>query len=103
MAFKTRLGAQRYNNRMEKIFNEARELQAREDAVRARIAAAVAEERERCARIAETVKTGPIYWVDGWPNAGSVIGGDIIAEAIRNPEDNRKPQYRGAENASARE
>lgn len=38
---------------------------------------------EECAKIAETVKSGPLYYVDGIPNAGSVIGGEHIAAAIR--------------------
>lgn len=42
-----------------------------------------AAEREACAKIAETLECGPIYYVDGRPNAGTVIGGKHIAEAIR--------------------
>lgn len=39
---------------------------------------------EWCARIAETTKSGPIYYgKDGAPNAAVVIRGDIIASAIR--------------------
>ena len=69
---------------------------------RQRIAAAIRAETERCAKIAETVKSGPTYYVDretgapadieAWArgtataNAGSVFGGDIIAAAIREDE-----------------
>lgn len=45
--------------------------------------AARLEALEEAAKIAETVKTGSVYFVDGLPNAGSVIGGEIIAAAIR--------------------
>lgn len=38
---------------------------------------------EVCAQLAEQTKTGPVYYVDGKPNAQPVIGGDIIAAAIR--------------------
>jgi hypothetical protein len=47
------------------------------------IAAAIKAEREACAEVAKTTKSGPVYYVDGRPNAAAVIGGDVIAAAIR--------------------
>lgn len=47
------------------------------------VAAAIKAEREACAEVAKTTNSGPVYYVDGRPNAAAVIGGDIIANAIR--------------------
>lgn len=39
---------------------------------------------EACAQVAETIKSGPLYYgPDGAPNSQLVIGGEIIATAIR--------------------
>lgn len=38
---------------------------------------------EECAKVAETLESGPIYWIDGRPCAGGVVGGEHIAKAIR--------------------
>ena len=54
----------------------------REQAIRI-IAEAVDNEREACAKIAETMKRGPIYYVNNRPNAHPIIGGEHIADAIR--------------------
>lgn len=44
---------------------------------------AIDDNIETCAKIAETMKSGPIYYVNGRPNAHPIIGGEHIAAAIR--------------------
>ena len=51
--------------------------------IRDEIRRAVLAEREACAKVAETIKAGSVYLVNGYPNAIGVIGGEVIAEAIR--------------------
>ena len=58
--------------------------QAIVDNIRTRREAAE-EMRERAARIAETMKSSPV-WISketGMPNAAAIIGGEYIAAAIR--------------------
>ena len=43
---------------------------------------------EECAKVAESMKSGPVYFVDGKPNAGVVVGGENIAKAIRSLDSN---------------
>lgn len=53
-----------------------------EDAFKAGVIFATAAERLRCALIARTMTSGPLYFIDGRANARAIIGGDLIAEAI---------------------
>ncbi len=51
-----------------------------------------AEERKRCANIARGLRGGPIFWKDGRPNARAIIGGDLIAQAIEQGQDEGEAQ-----------
>lgn len=53
------------------------------DVLTGEIAAAIKAEREACAVVAKTTTSGPVYYVDGRPNAAAVIGGGVIANIIR--------------------
>lgn len=71
---------------------EPEELAEAVEYVRADLATTIAAEArqeaiEQAAKVAETLKHGPVYWVQNQPNSAPIYGGHHIATAIRSLKD----------------